>query len=66
MAKRLRAPSAFAEYLIQFPAPKWQLTTVCHSCSRGPRTLSALCKHQGRLWCTYVHEGQMFTHKKLP
>lgn len=68
MAKCVRAPSAFAEDLVQFPAPTWQLTTVCQSCSRGPSTLSALYGHQGCLWYTYVHTGQLFTHtqKKNP
>jgi hypothetical protein len=28
---------------VQFPAPTWQLTTVCNSSSRGPDTLRHTC-----------------------
>jgi hypothetical protein len=39
MAQQLGALAALREDLVQFPAPTWQLTTICHSSSRGSDTL---------------------------
>ena len=44
---------ALTAFQVQFPAPTWQLTSICHSRSKGSqmRTSSGLSQHQVCTWC---------------
>ena len=66
MAQQLGVLAALLEdpdSWIRFPAPTWQLTTVCDSSSRGSDTLTQTCmlaKHQ----CTENKGKEIINFKK--
>lgn len=63
MTQQIKTLAALSEDLLEIvPAPTFQLTTVCNSSPKGPRSFLGFLGHQAHTWFIDLNAGKTFTH----